>query len=93
MALVILLITCNVTVTEGTINGLIFYANIVRMNHTIFFPPYNSNILTIFIAWINLDIGIQSCFYNGMDGYTLTWLQFLFPIYIWTIIIFIILLS
>jgi len=63
------------------------------MNHTIFFPPYNSNILTIFIAWINLDIGIQSCFYNGMDGYTLTWLQFLFPIYIWTIIIFIILLS
>ena len=93
VALVILLITCNITVTEGTINGLIFYANIVRVNHTIFFPPYNSNILTIFIAWINLDLGIQSCFYSGMDGYTLTWLQFVFPVYIWTIIIFIILLS
>ena len=94
VALVILLITCNITVTEGTVNGLIFYANIVRVNHTIFFPPYNStNILTIFIAWINLDLGIQSCFYYGMDGYTLTWLQFVFPIYIWTIIIFIILVS
>ena len=93
VALVILLITCNVTVTEGTVNGLIFYANIVRVNHTIFFPPYNFNILTIFIAWINLDLGIQSCFYDGMDGYTVTWLQFVFPVYIWTIIIFIILLS
>ena len=93
VALVILLITCNITVTEGTVNGLIFYANIVRVNHTIFFPPYNSNILTIFIAWINLDLGIQSCFYSGMDGYTLTWLQFVFPVYIWTIIIFIIFLS
>ena len=93
VALVVLLITCNITVTEGTVNGLIFYANIVRVNHTIFFPPYNSNILTIFIAWTNLDLGIQSCFYDGMDGYTLTWLQFVFPIYIWTIIIFIILLS
>ena len=93
VALVILLISCNITVTEGTVNGLIFYANIVRMNNTIFFPPYNSNILTIFIAWTNLDLGIQSCFYDGMDGYTLTWLQFVFPIYIWTIVIFIILLS
>ena len=93
VALVILLITCNVTATEGTVNGLIFYANIVRVNHTTFFPPYNSNILTIFIAWINLDLGIQSCFYDGMDGYTVTWLQFVFPVYIWTIIIFIILLS
>ena len=93
VVLVILLITCNITVTEGIINGLIFYANIVRVNHTIFFPPYNSNILTIFIAWINLDLGMQSCFYDGMDGYTLTWLQFVFPVYIWTIIIFIILLS
>ena len=93
VALVILHITCNITVTEGTVNGLIFYTNIVRVNHTIFFPHYDSNILTIFIAWINLYLGIQSCFYNGMDGYTLTWLQFVFPIYIWTIIIFIILLG
>ena len=69
------------------------WAHIFRVNHTIFFPPYNSNILTIFIAWINLDLGIQSCFYNDMFGYTLTWLQFLSPIYIWTIMIFIILLS
>ena len=93
IALVIFLISCNITVTEGNISGLIFYANIVRMNHAIFFPPHKSNILTVFIAWINLDLGMQSCFYHGMDGYAMTWLQFAFPLYIWTIVIFIIILS
>ena len=93
IALVIFLICCNITVTEGNVSGLIFYANIVRMNHTIFFPAHESNILTVFVAWINLDLGIQSCFYHGMDGYVMTWLQFAFPLYIWAIIIFIIILS
>ena len=43
------------------------------------------NIFSIFIAWLNLDLGIQTCFYDGMDAYTKTWLQFVFPVYIWVI--------
>jgi len=91
IALVFLLIVCNLTVTEGTLNGLIFYANIVQINSAIFFPPKHvpvlNDFLTIFIAWLNLDLGIQTCFYNGMDAYAKTWLQFAFPIYIWLITI------
>ena len=34
LMLVLFLIVCNLTVSMGTINGLIFYANIVRLNHT-----------------------------------------------------------
>ena len=93
VVLVIFLVASNATVTEGTINGLIFYANIVRMNHDIFFPPQKYNVLSVFMAWINLDLGIRSCFYNGLDGYAMTWLQFAFPLYIWTIVIFVITLS
>ena len=52
VVLVIFLIASNTTVTGGTVNGLIFYANVVRLNHTIFFPPQNFNVLTIFMAWI-----------------------------------------
>jgi len=52
-----------------------------------------NDFLTIFIAWLNLDLGIQTCFYNGMDAYAKTWLQFAFPIYIWLITILIIILS
>ena len=39
-------------------------------------------LLRVFIAWVNLDLGISTCFYNGMDTYAKTWLQFVFPLYI-----------
>ena len=31
---------------------------------------------------LNLDLGIESCFYNGMDSYAKIWLQLFFPIYL-----------
>ena len=89
LLLVVFLIACNLTVSEGTINGLIFYANIVQINSHIFFKSehvtFLTELLTVFIAWLNLDLGIQTCFYDGMDAYAKTWLQFAFPIYIWLI--------
>ena len=91
--LVILLISLNLTVSSGFLNGLIFYANIIRANelNTGFF---HSNIcFTIFIAWLNLDSGIETCFYNGLDAYAKTWFQFLFPVYIWAIALTIIVTS
>ena len=94
IALVVLLIVLNLTVSVGTINGLIFYATIVRANHATFFPPNTTNsFLSWFIAWINLDLGIETCFYNGLDPYVKTWLQFVFPLYIWFLVITIIVLS
>ena len=42
--------------------------------------------LHVFISFANLNLGIESCFYNGMDDYTKTWLQFCFPIYLIMII-------
>ena len=35
-------------------------------------------------------MGIETCFYNGLDAYAKTWFQFLFPLYIWLIVITII---
>ena len=86
----VLLLKCNLTVSTGTINGLIFYANIVQVNINIFFPPGSISvpgyILSIFIAWINLDLGIEVCFTESLSTFARTWLQFLFPIYIWLIV-------
>ena len=97
VALVAVLILCNFTVSVGTINGLIFYANIVRINQEILFPAaangFYRHILTTFIAWLNLDLGIQTCFWDGLDAYGKVWLQLIFPIYIWAIIGAIIILS
>ena len=53
------------------------------------FPSGDYDILfriTIFIAWLNLDLGIETCFYDGMDACAYTWLQYLFPFYLWLLI-------
>ena len=98
LVLVGFLLICNSTVSQGTLSGLIFYANIVQVNRAIFFRlTHKTNMwnqfLSLFIAWINLDLGIQTCFYSSMDAYQKTWLQFAFPVYIWLITDVIILLS
>ena len=91
--LVILLFLLHLTVAAGTLHGLIFYANIVAANHHIFFPQSSNNPAVIFIAWLNLDLGIQTCFYNGMDAYAKTWLDLVFPVYIWVIVGFLVYIS
>ena len=90
MVLVFLLFTLNLTISEGTINGMIFYGNIVHTNRAIFFPSTTTDFFAVFIAWMNLDLGIEVCFYDGMDMYSRTWLQFVFPVYIWSIVLFMI---
>ena len=86
VVLVAVLLLLNLSVAVGTVNGLIFYANVVQANRSIFLPLGETNILTVFIAWLNLDLGIETCFYDGMDAYAFTWLQFLFPLYVWILI-------
>ena len=87
IALVAFLTVCNMTVSIGSINGLLFYANTVKLNEVYFFPNGASiQVLSQFIAWLNLDLGVETCLYNGMDGYWKTWLQYAFPIYIWLLV-------
>ena len=73
------LLILNLTVATGTLNGLIFYANIVAANQHTFFP--STNIIAIFISWFNLELGIDTCFFDGMDFYWKTWIQLAFPTY------------
>ena len=86
VALVILLLVCKLTVATGLLSGLVFYANIIGVNRTIFIPGESTDALSVFIAWLNLDFGIDSCFYDGLDAYTKTWLQFVFPLYLWLLV-------
>ena len=94
IALVLLLLVLRLTVAAGTINGLVIYVNVVAVNSALFFQPQitsvptrpSANVLSVFIAWLNLDLGIETCFYNGMDAYVKSWLQFLFPLYVWALV-------
>ena len=88
--LVVVLIALNLTVSMGTLNGLLFYANIVKLYGPVFSRKGALPVLSQVISWINLDFGIEACFYNDMGSYAKQWLQFAFPLYLWIVIIVII---
>ena len=100
IALVILMLALNMTVAVGTLNGLLFYANIVAANADTYFQPFTApNFVTIFVSWINLDIGFDTCFLVRNDNPELVFnehtqlhiykalLQLAFPIYVILLVI------
>ena len=95
VALVVLLLKCNLTVSVGHINGIIFYASILQINKALLFTNQKraDDIFSTFIAWLNLDLGIETCFFENMDSSSKVWLQFIFPVYLWILIALIILLA
>ena len=82
IVLVAVLMFLNLSVSVGTINGLLFYANIVKLNEAFFFPNGSIPVVSQFISWLNLDLGIEVCLFDRLDGYWNTWLQFAFPAYL-----------
>jgi predicted outer membrane repeat protein len=102
-ALVFFLLRLNFTVSTGLINSLIFYSNIVYSNHAVFLPISRDTYKTqldnlvrffyVFQAWTNLDFGFDICFIHGIDTYAVTWLQFVFPVYVWLLIFSIVVIS
>ena len=94
IVLVALVLTLNLTVAIGTLNGIIFYANIVYANSSLFLPltsPFG--FIYVFISWVNLEIGFDTCFFVGMDAYSKTLLQLAFPGYVFFLVFMVIIIS
>ena len=93
IVLVVFLYLLNLTVPKAAISGVILYVNIIIINDSIFtkkdkiFKP-----LWAFVFFTNLTLGIETCFYNGMDAYVLIWLRLFFPTFL-MIIAFIIIIA
>ena len=60
------------------LNGLIFYANVVYANKNILLPFQKTSFITVFMSWLNLELGIDTYYFPGMDTYNKTWLQLAF---------------
>ena len=93
LALVAILLAMNLTVAVGTLSGIIFYVNIVAANGKTFLPFTRPNFVIAFINWLNMEIGIDTCFFKGMDAYWKTWLQLAFPAYVIFLVVTIIIIS
>ena len=88
--LVASLMFLNMTVAVGTINGLIFYSNIINADGNTF--P-STRFFSVMTSLLNVKIGIDTCLYEGMDTYWKTWLQLAFPTYLIVLVIIVIILS
>ena len=93
--LVALLMTLNLTVAIGTLNGVIFFANIIGANNSVFFSGLlnSTRFYSILISWLNLEMGFDVCFFEGMDTYWKTWLQLSFPAYVILLVAIVIIVS
>ena len=93
VVLVVTILVMNLTVSIGTLNGLIFYANVFAADSNLFLSFTEQNFFTVFLAWLNLDLGIDVCYFKGIDAYTKAWLDIMFPIYVIAVLILIIIIS
>ena len=82
IVLVMALFIFNLTITDGTINPFIFYVNIISINFSLFFPKCLYLVDCLFLSLLNLDLGIEACFFDGMDSYHKALLQLCFPSYL-----------
>ena len=93
IVLVIVILILNLTVSTGILNGLIFYANIIAADSSSFLSFPRPNFLTVFIAWLNLDLGLDVCYFKGIDGYSKAWINISFPVYLITVLLLIVFIS
>ena len=64
IALVALLMILNLTVAIGTLNGLLFFANVIGASSDIIFKSSMLKILSVPVSWLNLELGFDACFFK-----------------------------
>ena len=89
---VALLFFFNLTLLQGTIMGVVLYANIMGLMED-FLQEHAWNPLFIFLSILNHQSGAGVCFYDGMDQFARALLQFVFPFYLFTLLIVIIIVT
>ena len=95
ITLVFLFHSLNLTVAWGTPNGIIFYANIMLINKSIFLPSNTEklNFFTTVIYILNTQVGMRRCFWEGMTAHGRTWFSYVFPLYMISLVLAIIIIS
>ena len=85
--LIIILGKVNITVASGTLNGVLFYTNVLKASSDALVSNSVSKYFMVLSAWLNLDLGIETCFSSHLDMFWKVLLQFAFPLYIWLVVL------
>ena len=92
LLMVMVLLFMDLTITQGTMSELLFYANtffIYKASLLYANVPDDGisyqQLLDLSINIINLNFWHNACFFNGLTLTGRTWLQFLLVVYLWLI--------
>ena len=102
--LIFLLFKLQLTMTTGTLNGIIFYAQVANAGMFDILYLCTTNICStglyyavqisiFFLSTLNLNLGFPLCFYNGMTELWKAGLNLLFPVYLLAMVVIIIIAS
>ena len=80
--LVLAISLLKITVAHGYLNGILFYCNVISLYTNIFTPAGSTYKAFIIISFLNINLGVEACFYDGMDALARTGLQLVFPAYL-----------
>lgn len=90
MLLVFLITYLNITIADGYINGVIFFSNIVSVYQPFFTKSLKSkgySYVFLLTSLVNMDIGFELCFYDGMTTLARSILNLMFPLYLFVLMI------
>ena len=77
----------HISISEGYINGPLFYASVVSTYEIHFTGHFSAREIFIPVYLLNLDMGFETCFYNGMTPLERIGLGLLFPAYLFVLMI------
>ena len=95
VVIVTVLLTLHLTIAAGPLAGIIMTCNIITVS-TIDYLEGNEIFLyamRVFVSLMNLNLGFPLCLYDGMTPSIKTGLQFVYPIYLWSLVFGFIILS
>ena len=97
LLLIVTISGLDLTITRGTINGVIFYANILQTFQSNVVDKHHVKVLSptfqTFLSWFNIDMGVPTCLFKGMTTFSSILLEGAFPLYLWLVAFTVVVLS
>ena len=95
IAAILILFCLSITISSKVLGGIVFFANMteVSLRDSLTESHMYGHFLNITFSLLNLNLGFGICFFKGMTALYKTALHFVFPVYLWLIVVVLVLLS
>lgn len=90
IATVLFLFFFRITISDNLLEGFIFYAAISQISLRDDIIYTENNTLKTFFSTLTMNLGHYHCLYDGMNSLTKTGINYAFPLYMWSIVVFLI---